>query len=128
MENQKLEANNGQRQPALSPATCSAYWPIWKHMADNHGLTLLDSECEDILQVADQMLMRRMDATVKRIRQNMRLIDTRLRIMTETLQRIATSGRNSTRDRRNARATLRFLDSLMTHTPNVCMSEGADKR
>ena len=24
MENQKIEANNGGRQPALSPATCSA--------------------------------------------------------------------------------------------------------
>lgn len=99
-------------------APCSAYWPIWKHMSDNHGLTLLDSECEDILQVADQMLMKRMDASVERIGRNMRLIDTRLRLMTETLQRIATSGRNSTRDRRNARATLRFLDSLTKDTPN----------
>ena len=88
-------------------------------MADNHGLTLLDSECEDIIQVADQMLLRRMDESVARIGRNMRLIDTRLRLMTETLQRIATSGPSSTRDRRNARATLRFLDSLMTHTPNA---------
>jgi hypothetical protein len=37
MENQKIEANNGERQPALSPATCSAAWvsvddalPPWK--------------------------------------------------------------------------------------------------
>lgn len=36
----------------------SAYWPIWKHMSNYHGLTLLDSECESILRVADQMLMR----------------------------------------------------------------------
>ena len=88
-------------------------------MADNHGLTLLDSECEDIIQISDQMLMKRMDASVERIGRNMRLIDTRLRLMTETLQRIATSGRNSTRDRRNAQTTLRFLDSLMTDTPNA---------
>lgn len=96
----------------------SGYWPIWKHMADNHGLTLLDSECEDILHVADQMLMRRLDSAVANIHKNIRLVDTKLRVMTETLRQIANSGRNSTRDRRNARATLRFLDSLTTETPN----------
>ena len=109
---------NVKHKRGLPPAPCSAYWELWKHMADNHGLTLLDSECEDIIQISDQMLMKRMDASVERIGRNMRLIDTRLRLMTETLQRIATSGRNSTRDRRNAQTTLRFLDSLMTDTPN----------
>ena len=43
---------------ASAPCPGSAYWPIWKHMSDNHGLTLLDSECEDILHVADEMLTR----------------------------------------------------------------------
>lgn len=88
-------------------------------MSDNHGLTLLDSECEDILQVADQMLLRRLDSTVANIQKNIRLVDTKLRVMTETLRQIANSGRNSTRDRRNARATLRFLDSLTKDTPNA---------
>lgn len=87
-------------------------------MADNHGLTLLDSECEDILQVADQMLLRRCDVAVANIQKNIRMVDTKLRVMTETLRQIANSGKNSTRDRRNARATLRFLDSLMKDTPN----------
>ncbi len=39
--------------PAPQPY-CEDYYPLWKHMSDNHGLTLLDSECEDILQVADK--------------------------------------------------------------------------
>jgi hypothetical protein len=114
--------------PPLPPATGSAYWPIWKHMSDNHGLTLLDSECEDILQVADQMLMRRLDVTVANIQKNIRLVDTKLRVMTETLRQIANSGRNSTRDRRNARATLRFLDSLTKDTPNDKLSHPAEER
>jgi hypothetical protein len=33
----------------------SAYWPLFKHMSDNHGLTLLDSEMEDICRVVLQM-------------------------------------------------------------------------
>lgn len=105
--------------PGSAPCSGSAYWPIWKHMSDNHGLTLLDSECEDIIQVADQMLMHRLDGTVANIQKNIRLVDTKLRVMTETLRQIANSGRNSTRDRRNARATLRFLDSLTKDTPNA---------
>ena len=117
-DKETLESHEPLAGQALGAATCSSYWELWKHMSDNHGLTLLDSECEDIIQISDQMLMKRMDASVERIGRNMRLIDTRLRLMTETLQRIATSGRNSTRDRRNAQTTLRFLDSLMTDTPN----------
>ena len=87
-------------------------------MSNEHGLILLESEMEDVLQIADQMLMRRLDASIARIGKNMRLIDTRLRLMTATLRQIANSGRNSTRDRRNARATLVFLDTLMADTPN----------
>lgn len=36
-------------------------------------------------------------------------------VMDETLRQIANSGKKGTRDRRNARATLRFLESLMTN-------------
>ena len=120
MNNQ--ETLSAERGADSGAAPCSAYWPIWKHMSDNHGLTLLDSECEDILQVADQMLLRRLDGTVANIQKNIRLVDTKLRVMTETLRQIANSGRNSTRDRRNARATLRFLDSLTKDTPNAEVS------
>jgi len=33
----------------------SAYWPLFKSMADHHGLTLLDSELEDICRVVIAM-------------------------------------------------------------------------
>jgi len=33
----------------------SAYWPLFKHLSDNHGLTLLDSEMEDICRVVLEM-------------------------------------------------------------------------
>ena len=33
----------------------SVYWPLFKHMADNHNLTLLDSEMEDIMRVCDHI-------------------------------------------------------------------------
>lgn len=101
-----------EREAHSSAPSGSVYWELFKHMSDNHKLTLLESEMEDILQVADQILMRRLDGTVANIQKNIRLVDTKLRVMSETLLQIANSGRNSTRDRRNARATLRFLDSL----------------
>lgn len=31
------------------------YWPLWKHMSDNHGLILLDSECDDIIRAAEKV-------------------------------------------------------------------------
>jgi hypothetical protein len=52
---QWTRATQTNTKPTGARMSGSAYWPIWKHMADNHGLTLLDSECEDILQVADRM-------------------------------------------------------------------------
>jgi hypothetical protein len=30
----------------------TSYWPLFKHMSDKHGLTLLDSELEDIIRAA----------------------------------------------------------------------------
>ena len=51
MNKPESEAINDTRQPGLAPGTCSAYWPLFKHMSDNHGLTLLDSEIDDICQV-----------------------------------------------------------------------------
>ena len=39
----------------LAPLHGSAYWPLFKHLSDNHGLTLLDSEMEDICRVALEM-------------------------------------------------------------------------
>lgn len=118
MKQPKTPAKNQKRQRRFAPAPCSAYWELWKHMSDNHGLTLLDTECEDILNVADKMLQRRLDQTIANIHKNIRLVDTKLRLMADTLRQIANSGRNSTRDRRNARATLRFIDSLTEDTPN----------
>ncbi len=56
-----MTETQAQEQPtpaALAPATgspCSSYYPLFKHMADNHGLTLLDSEMEDICQVVEKM-------------------------------------------------------------------------
>jgi len=47
-----------KRKPAEAAPCGSFYWPLWKHMADNHSLTLLDSECEDIIQVASKILKR----------------------------------------------------------------------
>jgi hypothetical protein len=35
----------------IVPPTPSIYWPLFKHMADNHNLSLLDSELEDICAV-----------------------------------------------------------------------------
>ena len=33
----------------------SVYFPLFKHMSDNHGLTLLDSEMEDICRVVEEV-------------------------------------------------------------------------
>jgi hypothetical protein len=33
----------------------SAYWPLFQHLSVNHGLTLLESEMEDICRVVEQM-------------------------------------------------------------------------
>lgn len=41
----------------FSAARCSAYWPLFKYICDNHGLALLDSELEDICHAADKMRM-----------------------------------------------------------------------
>ena len=40
---------------ALACPAGSAWYPLWKHMHDNHGLILLDSEINDMLLVADEM-------------------------------------------------------------------------
>ena len=102
---QQHDSKTGGDSRRCDAAPCSAYWPLFNHMSNEHGLILLESEMEDVLQIADQMLMRRLDASIARIGKNMRLIDTRLRLMTATLRQIANSGRNSTRDRRHAKAT-----------------------
>jgi len=49
---------------ALAQPTGSASYPLWKHMHDNHGLILLESEMDDMLQVADEMRMKRTDGVV----------------------------------------------------------------
>ena len=43
------------RKAGCAAPNGSAYWPLFKHMSDNHGLTLLDSEMEDICRVVLQM-------------------------------------------------------------------------
>lgn len=35
--------------------TGSASWPLWKHMKDNHGLILLESEMDDICRIVLEM-------------------------------------------------------------------------
>ena len=32
-----------------------ASWPLFKHMSENHGLTLLESEMDDIIQVVKKL-------------------------------------------------------------------------
>lgn len=41
--------------PPLSGAPGSVYLPLFEHMAQNHGLTLLDSELEDICLAAEKV-------------------------------------------------------------------------
>lgn len=43
------------RKAGCAAPNGSAYWPLFKHMSDNHGLTLLDSEMEDICRVVLKM-------------------------------------------------------------------------
>ena len=49
----KQQTGRRSRRPSLAPG--SAYWPLFKHMSQEHGLTLLDSEMEDICQVVLNM-------------------------------------------------------------------------
>jgi hypothetical protein len=42
-------------ESSFAAPTGSAYWDLFSHMSDNHGLTLLDSELEDICQVVERM-------------------------------------------------------------------------
>lgn len=37
----------------------SFYYPLFQHMADNHGLNLLDSEMEDIVQISERLVVMR---------------------------------------------------------------------
>ena len=53
-----MKAKQPSKLPAIPPlaqAAGSVYYPLFKHMCDNHGLTLLESELEDIRIVARQM-------------------------------------------------------------------------
>jgi hypothetical protein len=47
-----------KKPPTTTAFACpagSAWYPLWEHMHDNHGLILLDSEINDMLLVADEM-------------------------------------------------------------------------
>lgn len=44
----------------------SFYWPLFEHMSNHHGLTLLDSELEDIVQVVKQLSGSRKTKTLTR--------------------------------------------------------------
>lgn len=37
----------------------TSYWPLFEHMSHAHGLTLLDSEMEDICQIVEKMEWRK---------------------------------------------------------------------
>lgn len=41
------------------------YWPLFKHMSDAHGLTLLDSEMEEI-----RLVVLKMESTHEETREN----------------------------------------------------------
>ena len=47
--------DNSQAGGRCAPALGSVYFPLFKHMAENHGLTLMDSEMEDICRVVEKM-------------------------------------------------------------------------
>jgi hypothetical protein len=49
------EDTNRNPNPPSRGAAGSVYFPLFQHMADNHGLTLLDSEMEDICRVVEAM-------------------------------------------------------------------------
>jgi hypothetical protein len=57
MNDQATQGTTPSGSPPSPAAQCSAYWHLFKHISDNHGLTLLDSELEDICQAADKMRM-----------------------------------------------------------------------
>lgn len=38
-----------------APMAGSAFWVLFEHMSQNHGLTLLDSELSDICHAVDAM-------------------------------------------------------------------------
>jgi hypothetical protein len=37
----------------VEPIQSSYWWPLWKHMHDEHGLVLLESECSEIAAAVD---------------------------------------------------------------------------
>ena len=39
----------------LAAVPCSAFWVLFAHMSQEHGLTLLDSELSDISRAVDRM-------------------------------------------------------------------------
>jgi len=39
----------------LAAVPCSAFWVLFEHMSQEHGLTLLDSELSDICHAVDRM-------------------------------------------------------------------------
>ena len=47
--------SNVKKTAGSAAANGSAYWPLFQHLSENHGLTLLDSEMEDICRVVEQM-------------------------------------------------------------------------
>ena len=51
----KPDSTAGQPQSGSLHSACSAYWVLFEHMSQEHGLTLLDSELEDICQTVDRM-------------------------------------------------------------------------
>jgi DnaJ-class molecular chaperone len=51
-----IENTNDDHQPAgLGAMTGSAFWVLFEHMSQNHNLTLLDSELNDICHTVDRM-------------------------------------------------------------------------
>ena len=56
-----VRAEVGSRpEPVLVATECPAemesyWWPLWKHMSDEHGLTLVESECVDIARAVDEV-------------------------------------------------------------------------
>ena len=51
----RIQKRPGRAVRGSSAPTGSVSYPLWKHMHDNHGLILLESEMDDMLQVADEM-------------------------------------------------------------------------
>ena len=55
MGEMKVEKQTKATRRVAPHRACSSYWPLFKHMSENHGLTLLDSEMEDICRVVLEM-------------------------------------------------------------------------